>query len=30
MNQKKRQMFASIIVIILVFSMILPMLAYIL
>lgn len=30
MNQKKKQMFASIIVIILVFAMILPMLAYIL
>ena len=30
MNQKKRQMIASIIVIILVFSMILPMLAYVL
>jgi len=30
MNRKKRQMFASIIVIILVFAMILPMLAYIL
>lgn len=30
MNRKKRQMFASIIVIILVFAMVLPMLAYLL
>lgn len=30
MNRKKRQMVASVIVIILVFAMILPMLAYIL
>gem|GEM_PF-3495425 len=30
MNRKRRQMFASIIVIILVFAMIIPLLAYIL
>ena len=29
MNRKKRQMFASIIVIILVFAMVLPLLAYV-
>lgn len=29
MNRKKRQMFASVIVIILVFAMLLPMLAYV-
>jgi len=29
MNRKKRQMFASVIVIILVFAMVLPLLAYV-